>query len=833
MRIQGKQLAYNTIEQNKLNLAIPVEPSDATRKDYVDSLINNTLSVERVSNENQNMAGSSGLTGIYIACNIPILEDTIYKSEVSVYVNGLKINCGHNSESFFSPDGILIRPTDDVRIGDRLYWNTTYADYNIENDDSIDFKYLTNDTKINTITLNTDETFIITTDDEITSLKFTGGLNETATLIIDDVSFTIGDVSGSFTFDIGDTNGYLHTFTYIGENYHITVNTNPYNIIWNGTSSIIFSVIKNYAFNITRYAGPTLYTTSTNQDEPILSMTDDFMVVGSNSTQLYLYEKVNEVWSNKQTISTFSETLYFTKMTDDYILGADRNGLFKVHKWNSSTETWDSGTTLQSAMGGGYEVYGHISDNQIITGDGRADSNNGIVRIYTENSGGTWDYITLTNPASVGLGQSGVLLKKNEIAVVGTWDYNKIFVYNYISGTSWSSGIELDRLPGELLTIDTIYSGNRILDIKDDLILCGAPGVEYDGTNTGIAYIYEYSGGTWWPSQLPFPTGDTTDLFLGSCGKIVTYEGSSGTTYSTGQTYLYVGTEITSSSLGKFFIYKQSSGGTWELYSQIYESYCHTAFDVDNQLNIITSSTSYVYSLPFYGHQIDKVANRTGIPIIGSLTITGTKEIGNYVSLSYSYIHPTYIDENTNDTGVIWYTKSYLSESYTLRTDLSNNKTPYVDSNLYGKHTLVTVTPVDENGNSGVPVSYSETLLDTDNTAFNSNTPILSQSIILTIISGNAINGNGPGVYILLGTHNVKQSTGTSSWGIGFNTGGHDIYIYGTVGGYNSMSITINGSATNTAFTDTAQTGYVSDSIFTQYTLGGTVFTIAKNTGWR
>lgn len=833
MRIQGKQLAINTIEQNQLNLAIPVEPSDATRKDYVDSLINNSLSVERVSKENQNMIGSYSTGVTYIACDVPVLEDTIYKSVVSVYVNGLIINCGANYECFFSPDNILVRLVDDIRIGDRLYWNTDYADYDIDSDDSIDFKYLTNDSKISTVTLDTNETAIITGDDEIVSLKFTGGLNETATLTITGISFTIGDVSGSFTFDIGNTNGYLHTFTYIGENYYFTANSNPYNIIWNGTNSIIFSVIKNYPFDINRYAGPTLYPTSTNANEPILSLTDTFMTVGSNTTSLYLYEKVNSLWTNKQTINTLSNILYFTKMTDDYILAADRDGNFEVHKWSGGTSTWDSGTTIQVSGTGGYEIYGDISSDQIITGDGRYNSNVGLVKIYTENTGYTWDSTTLYNPVGADrVGGAGVFIEKNTKAVVGTYYHNRIYVYDYISGTSWGIGTELDRLSGDCTDVDTTSTSNVVLDYKDNLILAGAYNTTYSGTTSGVAYIYEYSGGTWWINQLPFPSGDTTNLKLGSSGKIVTYEGNTGTTYETGQTYLYVGTKTTTNSIGKIFIYKQS-GSTWELYGQTDKGYCDVAFDVDSQLNVITSSTNNIYYLSFHGHQIFNPTSRNKIPVATNLAINGTKTIGEYVTLTYDYSHSLYVSEDTNNTQITWYSRTYLSENYVERTDLTNNKTPYVDSDLYGKHVQVYLAPVDDNGNMGSLINHSETLIEADNTDFNSYTPISSQSLLLTIISGNPINGNGVGVYVLLGTHNIKQNATTSSWGIGFNSGGHNIYIYGTSGGYNSMSLTINGGNTYTNFTDTTQTGYVSDSLFTQYTLGGTVFTIGKNTGWR
>ena len=98
------------------------------------------------SKANLNMQANVTVNDGDLACNIPIIDKPVQSSHVRVFVNGVEVNVGGKVAPFdcyFSADnGLTERYLGDERQGDKLYWNYSVANYNLDNIDLIDFVYL-------------------------------------------------------------------------------------------------------------------------------------------------------------------------------------------------------------------------------------------------------------------------------------------------------------------------------------------------------------------------------------------------------------------------------------------------------------------------------------------------------------------------------------------------------------------------------------------------------------------------------------------------------------------------------------------------------------------
>jgi hypothetical protein len=92
-----------------------------------------------------NMSANSGVSGNYLACNTGITDTPI--TRVRVFLNSLEVSVGDgniSADCFFSSDGGSTAKTwANVAMGDYLYWNGSYAPFQLSLTDSIDFEYLT------------------------------------------------------------------------------------------------------------------------------------------------------------------------------------------------------------------------------------------------------------------------------------------------------------------------------------------------------------------------------------------------------------------------------------------------------------------------------------------------------------------------------------------------------------------------------------------------------------------------------------------------------------------------------------------------------------------
>lgn len=98
------------------------------------------------SKANLNMNANITTNDGDLACNTPILDEPKSSSFVKVFVNGIEVNVGGKNypfDCYFSSDnGTTVRTLGDERHGDKLYWNTSVAGYNLDTIDLIDFHYL-------------------------------------------------------------------------------------------------------------------------------------------------------------------------------------------------------------------------------------------------------------------------------------------------------------------------------------------------------------------------------------------------------------------------------------------------------------------------------------------------------------------------------------------------------------------------------------------------------------------------------------------------------------------------------------------------------------------
>jgi hypothetical protein len=68
------------------------------------------------------------------------------QGRVDVLVNGVSIDLGIDKDAYFSGNGgITARSRGSVQVGDKLYWNGSIANYELDERDVIDFDYLTID----------------------------------------------------------------------------------------------------------------------------------------------------------------------------------------------------------------------------------------------------------------------------------------------------------------------------------------------------------------------------------------------------------------------------------------------------------------------------------------------------------------------------------------------------------------------------------------------------------------------------------------------------------------------------------------------------------------
>lgn len=240
MPIKGKQVVDNTITQPKLNLSYPTLPQDAATKQYVDE----NQSVETNSTSNKTMTASATVADGDAAVLTPLTDQPVSGSGVSVVVNGIKVPAGNTADDvcYFSPDGIYHRAFGNERQGDVLYWIGSLANFQLDVADTVDYNYIISNQDDRVVVLQDGDVFTHVNASRQNLFTFDGVDGDIASVIIDGISFDVGNVSDEFVFDIGNVNAYEHTFTVVGEQWPIIVLGIDYIIVWDGTGSLLFTV---------------------------------------------------------------------------------------------------------------------------------------------------------------------------------------------------------------------------------------------------------------------------------------------------------------------------------------------------------------------------------------------------------------------------------------------------------------------------------------------------------------------------------------------------------------------------------------------------------------
>lgn len=146
-KINGKQLANETITQNNINIHTNeiINPTDPTTKEYVDDKVIKSISnlIISLSDKDIEPFETSGSTPMLVS-NHTITDSPL--GGIRVFVNGIEVNVGLGLDCFFAPENDT---TPTVRIfgqevqGDYLWWNCGVATYELETDDLISYLYYT------------------------------------------------------------------------------------------------------------------------------------------------------------------------------------------------------------------------------------------------------------------------------------------------------------------------------------------------------------------------------------------------------------------------------------------------------------------------------------------------------------------------------------------------------------------------------------------------------------------------------------------------------------------------------------------------------------------
>jgi photosystem II stability/assembly factor-like uncharacterized protein len=362
MKIKGKQIDDSTLIQSNLNITTDsiTHLSAVTNVLYLQQEVDYKIGDINFAVLNNDMPALNTLISGDLACNKHIIEYPI--SNVRVKVNGIEVNVGGKNypyDCYFSGDsGVTARSIGQEIKGDYLYWNN--SNYNLDTNDEIDFNYIVNYKYYNLLSGST-----TTFNDKYNNMvvEYTGDPSSTSTVIIDSVSFTVGNVGGSFVFDIGGS--FEHTFTYILETITIDVNGNDYDIVWDGFGSLIFSVAKKKTKptkKLLMLVGDNIISTTINK---MLSYDENNNYILTDiqnetySDEFYKFSSNN--WSKINTPKGYNEEYHYYDVTFNgssifmsayYRTNEQDNTLSKIIKSTNGGNTWDVVYTSPSNYNG-------------------------------------------------------------------------------------------------------------------------------------------------------------------------------------------------------------------------------------------------------------------------------------------------------------------------------------------------------------------------------------------------------------------------------------------------------------------------------------------------
>ncbi len=296
--------------------------------------------------------------------------------------------------------------------------------------------------------------------------------------------------------------------------------------------------------------------TASDADSPVffgfsVTISGDQAIVGAygddeatyNAGAAYIFEKLEGTWTEvEKLMASDSEEVDFFGYSvsisgDQAVVGAfgnddtgDSSG--SAYVFEKSGESWTETIKLSASDAAGADLFGvavSISEDQLIVGAyGNDDGgdNSGSAYIF-EKSGGTWAEITKLTAADHAGGDSfGIAVSiSGDQVIVGAYmndddggpDCGSAYIFEK-SGGMWTEVIKLNSSDSGA----SDYFG-RSVSISGDKAIVGASQNDDVGAESGSAYIFEKSGGTWTEAiKLTSSDEDSGDFF----GRSVSISGS-------------------------------------------------------------------------------------------------------------------------------------------------------------------------------------------------------------------------------------------------------------------------------------------------------------------
>ncbi|MCH2137282.1 MAG: hypothetical protein MK101_12020, partial [Phycisphaerales bacterium] len=271
---------------------------------------------------------------------------------------------------------------------------------------------------------------------------------------------------------------------------------------------------------------------------------------GVNTGRAYVYTKSGDTWSQAQELTASGGASAFGVSIaiegDTCVIGAYGTNSYtgSAYVFTNTGGTWSQVAELTAPDGASNDGFGASvaldGDTCVISAYGDNDFT-GSAYVFTK-SGGTWSHVQKLTAHGLGIDSYfglGVALDGNTCVIGASSDLQtgrgSAYVFTNTGGT-WSQVQKLTPTGGEF---NDNFGYSVALD--GDICVIGAYGT--NSTNTGSAYVFNKSGGTWSQVQKLTPTGGAIGNYF---GKSVDFDGSTcviGAPFQsptdTGSAYLY------------------------------------------------------------------------------------------------------------------------------------------------------------------------------------------------------------------------------------------------------------------------------------------------------
>ena len=161
------------------------------------------------------------------------------------------------------------------------------------------------------ITLIANQTITLDTNENQIIIRFTGNATETATVIINGISFIVGNIDDNFVWDMGTNREY--TFTEEGESIARSADNYKFNIVWMGRGSLVFMVE-----NFEQYSSSSSSTSNSSSSESLssaISNSSTSYSLGSSSSNT---ESSSYSSSNSNSYSSSNSNSYSSSNSNSY-----------------------------------------------------------------------------------------------------------------------------------------------------------------------------------------------------------------------------------------------------------------------------------------------------------------------------------------------------------------------------------------------------------------------------------------------------------------------------------------------------------------------------------